>query len=461
MTATELELQLAEEGTKTLSMQQCILDNLHPLGHYRQDEDQKVYVSISTKFLATFKTLLSRSTTALSSENMQFYKPPADGSARDNLMTRWGGMLFRLMACEPFPSCILEFSEDAIITVHLAIVNEMNLFPKQVISPTTDLKVDVSVVSARQMTITSKISVHEAKVDSQLLDFYYPGLSFNGFHGDNRGAASFYLKTNEFVDCQEEFYLHISLQLSADLLAVPLLIGPFSLSESVDEQPMSTLRPLYISAAEFVSIKESVSDLPGKIWDSAFFVSTAVFEYSRDKDSFNILDLSTGNGAVGLSTLIRIQTIFPNKETRLTLTDLEEALPLITENVKDLKNQYSIADVINIQEYIWGRSVQKLIQAPFDVIVACDLIYENEFFSDLVNSLDDLCTPGKTRIFIGYKNRGLTIEEKNNLWDSLRAKFTVERISVKSNVAPGHDNIINDDVGVEVWQLYKNFISQV
>lgn len=84
-----------------------------------------------------------------------------------------------------------------------------------------------------------------------------------------------------------------------------------------------------------------------------------------------------------------------------------------------------------------------------------------EFFSDLVNSLDDLCTPGKTRIFIGYKNRGLTIEEKNNLWDSLRAKFTVERISVKSNVAPGHDNIINDDVGVEVWQLYKNFISQV
>ncbi|KAK7207714.1 putative methyltransferase-domain-containing protein [Myxozyma melibiosi] len=494
--ATELELELTAHDSVLLSLQRAVLDNLHPLGRCTVDNQAIARVLISPTFIASFKGLLLHSTEALTSESgsMKFYSNHQKSimdERRARLMTRWGGMLFRLMVCDPFPASQVEYipsssteKERAAVTVHLAIVNEMNLFPRDLIPPGMQLRVSVAVLDGqREMRLSERFLAHEVKISSELLDFYYPGLSFNGFYGSSKGAASFCLVEKNADGRQEdkeveEVYLQFSLanidSEAPELLVVPLILGPFQvsscLSAQTESQQLSAMRPIYISETEFVPVKESVSDIPGKVWDSAFFVSSAVYEHyctlKQQQDRrrpISILDLSTGNGAVGLSTLTRIlrqKTSTKDDDIpRLTLTDLDEALPLIRENTMVAAGlnpqQREFEKYVDIREYTWGAKSEALAFAPFDVVLACDLIYENEFFADLVTSLEQLCTPGLTTIFVGYKDRGLTANEKDEIFGVLQTKFLTERVTLKSVVAPGFGAVSNDDVGVEVWKLWR------
>ena len=100
---------------------------------------------------------------------------------------------------------------------------------------------------------------------------------------------------------------------------------------------------------------------------------------------------------------------------KVTITELNEALSLIGHNVK-LNDQQ---DQVNIMPLLWGDATQSTAVGKATVIVASDVLYESEFFTDLAKTLEDLSTRD-TCIYIGYKRRGLDQGEEDRFWSLCR-----------------------------------------
>lgn len=76
-------------------------------------------------------------------------------------------------------------------------------------------------------------------------------------------------------------------------------------------------------------------------------------------------------------------------------------------------------DKIKIKPLLWGDEIQSAAVGKADVIVASDVLYESEFFTDLAKTLEDLSTRD-TSIYIGYKRRGLDQDEEERFWSLCR-----------------------------------------
>lgn len=115
--------------------------------------------------------------------------------------------------------------------------------------------------------------------------------------------------------------------------------------------------------------------------------------------------------------------------TTVILTDVKDALTLINTNVQ--ANQLRVAPDITIEakDLRWSKvNVKELNLEPLDTVVASDVIYEPEHFDSLLETLVELCTPGRTQVFIGYKPRGLDPEVEARFFQRLfgaGGEFTV------------------------------------
>lgn len=106
------------------------------------------------------------------------------------------------------------------------------------------------------------------------------------------------------------------------------------------------------------------------------------------------------------------------KPEKITITELEEALPLIRHNMSLNNRQQHHA--VYAKPLLWGSKVQAEKCGKADMIMASDVLYETEYFDDLVQALLDLSKKG-TLIYIGYKRRGLDPAEENRFWSLCQA----------------------------------------
>jgi hypothetical protein len=169
-------------------------------------------------------------------------------------------------------------------------------------------------------------------------------------------------------------------------------------------------------------------------------------------------------GCVGLLIAALYKRFFPEYHPDIMLTDLQDALYILEYN----KAKNFLANNADILPLTWGnRKDEQLLlkNGPIDFIIASDVLYKPEHFNDLVNTLDQLCSK-KTRLYLGYKKRGLSEESENLFFDLCSQKFHIYLDNKRLIKEIGHNSAfrgwtgssftsILNETGVNIYQLVK------
>ncbi|KAF5834016.1 putative methyltransferase-domain-containing protein [Dunaliella salina] len=116
------------------------------------------------------------------------------------------------------------------------------------------------------------------------------------------------------------------------------------------------------------------------IWDSSIVLSRYIERHASHFRGKRCLDLSAGCGLVGITLAVQ-------GAEQVVATDLPPNIPLLHDNC-----QQNVPGKVEVLPFTWGED-PSLLQPPFDVIVACDVMYIAEAVDALVTSLRDLCHP--------------------------------------------------------------------
>ncbi|CAG8444849.1 2567_t:CDS:2 [Funneliformis caledonium] len=209
---------------------------------------------------------------------------------------------------------------------------------------------------------------------------------------------------------------------------------------NIDDYLVDSYRGFVLPNGKYLIIKELWdAGIPGKVWDSAFIIVQMIKDMIfKDQNFFTgkrILDLSAGTGFVGLYLAAFLSSGRPeetmnNSTTNIIITDLEHALKLIRGNLA--LNQYILDSCnkvkIDVKVLQWGDmpSIRKL--EILDYVFASDVVYEPESFDTLIQTFIAVCTPGRTKIYLGYKRRGLNKDEEGRFFDKLKTVFQMTAV---------------------------------
>ncbi|KAI8997483.1 putative methyltransferase-domain-containing protein [Pilobolus umbonatus] len=206
--------------------------------------------------------------------------------------------------------------------------------------------------------------------------------------------------------------------------------------------------------------------IPGKLWDSALVFHYLLCDLLNDKENglngMNILDLSAGIGLIGIS-IAKLTHKSTNPPT-IIMTDLPEALPLIKNN--QLLNNIPESSRFLIESLHWGSDEEAhnlMDRYDFDCIFISDVLYNAGDFPILISTLRLLCSNKKTTAYLGYKPRGLSIEEEESFFFACSQYFdiiqlTIETFKMSLSDSPvenryGGDNALLNMTGVQLYRL--------
>eukprot|EP00040_Diaphanoeca_grandis_P032566 m.197606 g.197606 ORF g.197606 m.197606 type:complete len:226 (+) comp32663_c1_seq2:310-987(+) len=135
------------------------------------------------------------------------------------------------------------------------------------------------------------------------------------------------------------------------------------------------------------------------LWDAAYvlarYIETHHAHRIRDR---RCIELGSGTGLVGIVAAVLGGNV--------TLTDMAEQLPLLRKNANDMHDKdKDIGDRIHVHELGWGNDVSH-INAPFDVVVASEIVYDLDALPALWQCLLQVTTKDSLIIF-AHKDRGL------------------------------------------------------
>ncbi|KAI9322739.1 putative methyltransferase-domain-containing protein [Dichotomocladium elegans] len=257
----------------------------------------------------------------------------------------------------------------------------------------------------------------------------------NGFHGSGKGLIEYRISSFDTLTSAVDACFYLTLHVDNDKVkkspfqhTLPLTVGPVTVdpetpaylpsSSPIEAWPDTT--PMVhdsFRVLEGIMIRESWdAGIPGKIWDSALvmlaFLKNLAQQGKHHMLQGHVVDLSAGTGLLGLY----VGSHGGSLVEKVTITELQEAIPLILDNMS-LNKRY--CDRVKVKPLLWGDTEQATEVGKADVIVASDVLYEAEFFEDLAKSLADLAKPS-TRVYIGYKRRGLDVEEEERFWSLCR-----------------------------------------
>ncbi|XP_031457121.1 protein N-lysine methyltransferase METTL21A isoform X1 [Phasianus colchicus] len=151
------------------------------------------------------------------------------------------------------------------------------------------------------------------------------------------------------------------------------------------------------------------------VWDAAVVLSAYLEMGGIDLRDRSVIELGAGTGLLGIvATLLG---------ARVTITDREPALEFLELNVwANLPSELHPRAVV--KELTWGKDLGNFPPGAFDFILGADIIYLEETFAELLQTLEHLCSE-QTVILLSCRIR---YERDNNFLKMLKGRFSVNEV---------------------------------
>lgn len=176
------------------------------------------------------------------------------------------------------------------------------------------------------------------------------------------------------------------------------------------------LHPMRLPSGEEVKLtvhqaRFKATGFASTVWDSSIVLAKFFEKHPQRCAGRRCLDLSAGCGLPGLA-LAKLGA------ASVTVTDLGPNLALLS------KNSEANGCGLCVVEHSWGTPVGSALGAPFDIVVACDVMYIAEAVPPLVASLVALSGPG-TEVYISH---GRNRQAEPQFLEAAGKFFTIETV---------------------------------
>ncbi|XP_061463797.1 protein N-lysine methyltransferase METTL21A [Rhineura floridana] len=151
------------------------------------------------------------------------------------------------------------------------------------------------------------------------------------------------------------------------------------------------------------------------VWDAAVVLCTFLEMGGIDLQGRLVIELGAGTGLLGIvATLLG---------AHVTITDRKAALALLESNVRanlpvDLQPRAAV------KELTWGQNLASFSSGTYDFVLGADIVYLEETFGDLLQTLDHLCSD-KTVILLSCR---LRYERDQKFLKMLNELFSVHEV---------------------------------
>ncbi|XP_015261429.1 PREDICTED: protein N-lysine methyltransferase METTL21A [Gekko japonicus] len=158
------------------------------------------------------------------------------------------------------------------------------------------------------------------------------------------------------------------------------------------------------------------------VWDAAVVLCTYLEMGDVDLRGRSVIELGAGTGLLGIvAALLGAQ---------VTITDREAALAFLKSNVQ-ANLPTDLQPRAEVKELTWGQNLASFSTGEYDFILGADIVYLEETFADLLQTLDHL-SADHTVILLSCR---LRYERDQNFLTMLKGIFSVREV----HYDPGND----------------------
>ncbi|NXN93059.1 MT21A methyltransferase, partial [Rhinopomastus cyanomelas] len=210
-----------------------------------------------------------------------------------------------------------------------------------------------------------------------------------------------------------------------------------------EEGPGWGSRRLHSPSATFTFASRTVSlrqdwrrlGVAAVVWDAAVVLCAYLETGGIDLQDRSVIELGAGTGLLGIvatllgkSFLVCLFKAVYNCSARVTITDRAAALEFLESNVQaNLPAELRPRAVV--KELTWGKDLANFPPGSFDIILGADIVYLEETFAELLQTLEHLCSE-KTVILLSCRIR---YERDQRFLKMLRGLFSVYEVHYDSS----------------------------
>uniref|UniRef100_A0A2I3TAL4 Protein N-lysine methyltransferase METTL21A n=2 Tax=Pan TaxID=9596 RepID=A0A2I3TAL4_PANTR len=163
------------------------------------------------------------------------------------------------------------------------------------------------------------------------------------------------------------------------------------------------------------------------VWDAAIVLSTYLEMGAVELRGRSAVELGAGTGLVGIVAALLAELIERCiccfLSAHVTITDRKVALEFLKSNVQANLPPHIQPKTV-VKELTWGQNLGSFSPGEFDLILGADIIYLEETFTDLLQTLEHLCS-NHSVILLACRIR---YERDNNFLAMLERQFTVRKV---------------------------------
>ncbi|KAF1548715.1 Protein N-lysine methyltransferase METTL21A, partial [Eudyptes chrysocome] len=163
------------------------------------------------------------------------------------------------------------------------------------------------------------------------------------------------------------------------------------------------------------------------VWDAAVVLCAYLEMGGIDLRDRSVIELGAGTGLLGIVATL-LDVLLYRLGAHVTITDRAAALEFLESNVQaNLPSELRPRAVV--KELTWGKDLGNFPPGAFDFILGADIVYLEETFAELLQTLEYLCSE-QTVILLSCRIR---YERDHKFLKMLRSRFSVYEVHYDSS----------------------------
>ncbi|KAF1506105.1 Protein N-lysine methyltransferase METTL21A, partial [Megadyptes antipodes antipodes] len=163
------------------------------------------------------------------------------------------------------------------------------------------------------------------------------------------------------------------------------------------------------------------------VWDAAVVLCAYLEMGGIDLRDRSVIELGAGTGLLGIVATL-LDVLLYRLGAHVTITDRAAALEFLESNVQaNLPSELRPRAVV--KELTWGKDLGNFPPGAFDFILGADIVYLEETFAELLQTLEYLCSE-QTVILLSCRIR---YERDHKFLKMLRGRFSVYEVHYDSS----------------------------